>query len=104
MGQVTRELEAIANGTDPSAVARESRPMRAESPRPAQITPASFTPSMTTLGEWRRRAADHAREPAPALIGGIVAGVAVLGVLVFVMTRGGSKSPRRPRCSRRPPR
>ena len=92
MGQVTRELEAIANGTDPSAVARESRPMRAESPRPAQLTPKSFAPSMTTMGASAAELQITRASRRPALIGGIVAGVAVLGVLVFVMTRGGSKS------------
>ncbi|MBV8757541.1 MAG: serine/threonine protein kinase, partial [Deltaproteobacteria bacterium] len=98
MGQVTRELEAIANGTDPSKVVRESRPIRAESPRP-EMSHTSPTPSlpmvqpptMTTLGaSAAEMQATRARRP--ALIGGIVAGVAVLGIVVFVMTRGGSKA------------
>ncbi len=96
MGQVTRELEAIANGTDPAAVARDSRPIRAQSPRPdaerpTPNLPAVPPPTMTTLGA--SAAEIHAtRARRPALVGGIVAGIAVLGVVVIVMTRGGAKS------------
>ena len=94
MGQVTRELEAIANGTDPGAVARDSRPIRAESPRPdaerRAPTPAAPPPTMTTLGaSAAEMQATRARRP--ALVGGAIAAVAVLGLVVFVMTRGGAK-------------
>jgi eukaryotic-like serine/threonine-protein kinase len=97
MGQVTRELEAIGNGTDPSKVLRESRPMRAEpraqSPLPSQVAP----PTMTTLGASAAELQITRASRRPALVGGIVAGVAVLGVLVFVMTRGsGSDKPVQP--------
>jgi serine/threonine-protein kinase len=83
MGQVTRELEAIAQGKDPSLVARESRPMRAESPRPIIVS----TPSQTTISA--SAAEIHVtRGRRPALIGGLVAGVLVLGAVAFVATRG----------------
>jgi len=87
MGQVTRELEAIAQGKDPSQVARESRPLRAESPRPAVIA----APSMTTISASAAELQVTRARRRPALIGGIGAGVAVLGIVLFVATRGGSK-------------
>jgi serine/threonine-protein kinase len=84
MGQVTRELEAIAQGKDPSTVARESRPLRAESPRPVVIA----TPSMTTISASAAELEITRARKRPALIGGIVAGVLVLGAVAVIATRG----------------
>jgi serine/threonine-protein kinase len=93
MGQVTRELEAIAQGKDPSTVARESRPIRAESPRPVVIA----APSQTTISASAAELKITQASKRPALIGGIVAGVLVLGVVVFVATRGHGDKPAEPK-------
>ena len=97
MGQVMRELEAIAQGKDPSTVARESRPIRAESPRPAAIVPSSESarpivppPTMTTLGASAAELKITRARRRPALIGGIVAGAGVLALVLFVALHGHS--------------
>jgi serine/threonine-protein kinase len=86
MGQVTRELEAIGQGKDPSQVARESRPMRAESPRPIVVA----SPSMTTFSASAAELHVTRARRRPALIGGVIAGAAVLAIVVVVATRGGN--------------
>jgi eukaryotic-like serine/threonine-protein kinase len=89
MGQVTRELEAIAQGKDPSQVARESRPMHAESPRPGVVASLSMTTFSASAAELH---VTRARRR-PALIGGVIAGAAVLAVVLFVaLHAGGTKS------------
>jgi serine/threonine-protein kinase len=84
MAQVTRELEAIAQGSHPAQVTRDLRPERAESPRPEQVAP----PTLTTLGAGAAELQITRARRRPALIGGIIAGVAVLGVVVAVAMHG----------------
>jgi serine/threonine-protein kinase len=88
MGQVMRELEAIGQGKDPSQVARDSRPIRAESPRPVVVA----TPSMTTISASAAEIQVTRARRRPALIGGVIAGAAVLAVVLFVALHGGGKS------------
>ena len=95
MGQVARELEAIAAGVDVASVPakRTSRPASQPSltrePEPtAPQRPALAAPTMTTLGGSAAELHTAAsRRRSPAMIGGIVAGVVVIGLVIVVMTR-----------------
>ncbi len=95
MSQVARELEAIATGVDVASLptSRPSRP--ASQPRVEIATPAPPAPpapTMTTLGGSAAELQSMAtKRRSPAMIGGIVAGVVVLGLVVVVMTHAGSK-------------
>ena len=86
MGQVTREIEAIAQDVGPAA------PARPHAVRTIEATSLPFVkpPTMTTLGASAAELEVTTRARRPALIGGVIAGVVVLGLVIFVVARGGS--------------
>jgi len=88
MGQVTREIEAIAHDVGPAA------PARPHAVRTIEATSLPFVkpPTLTTLGASAAELEVTTRARRPALIGGVVAGVVVLAVVIFVVARGGSGS------------
>ena len=93
MGQVTREIEAISHDVGPAA------PARPHAVRTIEATSLPFVkpPTMTTLGASAAEIEVTTRARRPALIGGMIAGVVVLALVIFVVARGsGSKNAEAP--------
>jgi serine/threonine protein kinase len=97
MGQISRALEAIATEQDISAIPervprRDSQPVAAQSSR-AIVTP----PTLTTLGATAAEIQATQRRTRPAMVGGLIAGVLVLALVIFVLTRpSGTDAPSAP--------
>jgi serine/threonine protein kinase len=88
MGQISRALEAISTERDISAipervVRRDSRPGVTPEPALAVVKPQT----MTTLGATAAELQITQRRTRPAIVGGLIAGVLVLALVIFVMTR-----------------
>jgi serine/threonine-protein kinase len=97
MGQVSRELEAIASGRE-VALEPTTRPSRPPAMRSSPATPMPTAPTLTTLGASAAELQTIQTSKRRAILGGAAAAAAVIGVLVFVIVAksGGEPTPPQP--------